>query len=269
MVDEFSMFGSRPQFVEKLIISCPEPVSNWAVDAENNGNAVMLSSPGASVASNKIRQAVINLLNENPIREITLVNHTGCLASEVVYNSIHSGRGIDPQIYSLFVEPFKANHMIFGDKKHLETDANPKLQSLLLGQIIMGWQAEHGESARNVSRIIKIVNHASTENAEPKARSTILALNPSRWHYEYLLGEASDLLGRTLSMDSTYILQPPDVTSIKFIMCEKGLKDVVLYAHNHGDAVEMKKLLRDLSKEDFIRDSNARIYLVGRSRAAH
>ena len=269
MVDEFYMFGSRPQPVEKLIISCPEPASNQAVDAENTGNAIMLSSLGANVASNKIVQAVINLLNENPIREITLINHTDCLASEVVYRSIHSRRSIDPQMYSLFAEPFKANHITFGDKRHLEADANPKLQSLLLGQIIMNWQAERGESARNMRRIIKMVNHASAENSESKARSTILALNPSRWHYEHLLGEASDLLGRTLTMDSTYVLEPPDLTSIKFIMREKGLRDVVFYAHGNDDATEMKKLLRDLSKDDFIRDSNARLYLVGRSRAVH
>ena len=268
MVDEFSRFGSRPQSVEKLIISCSESISNQIVDVENTGNAIMLSSPGASVASNKLRQAVINLLNENPIRQITLITHTDCFTSEAIYRAIHSGRSTDPQVYSLFAEPFKANHITFGDKKHLETDANPKLQSLLIGQIIIGWQTAHGESARNMSRIIRIVNHASTGDGNPSASNTLLLLNPSRWHYEHLLGEVSDLLGRNLSMDSTHVLQPPDVASIKFIMREKGIKDLVLYATSH-DAADMKKLIRDLSKEDFIRDSNARLYLVGRPHLAH
>ncbi len=265
MVDEFAMFGSRPQFVEKLIISCSEPASNRIVDAENAGNAIMLSSPGASVASNRMKQAVINLLNDNPIRQIILISHTDCLASEPVYQAIHSGKSIDAQTYSLFAEPFKANHITFGDKKHLETDASPKLQSLLLGKIITEWQAEQGESARNVSRVIKIIGHSNAEESKERVRSTLLALNPSRWHYEHLLGEVSELLGRNLSMDSTYVLQPPDVASIKFIMRESGLKDVVLYSAGHEDAAEMKKLLRDLSKEDFIQNSNVRLYLMNRS----
>ena len=266
MADEFAMFGSKPQFAEKLIISCSEPVSNQVVDSENTGNAIMLSSPGASLAPQRVRQEITKLIGENPIREIAVLLHTECFALDAIYQTLREGKNMDPQIYSLFAEPFKANHIILGNRRNFGIKANKELQSLLIGSLMEGWQQEAGGFSGTMRLTLKIYD--SLEPLQNSASANLLVAYPSRQHYSYLLDDVSDMIGRKLDIKNTcilqpHILQPPDPNAIKFLLQEKDIKYLIFYAEGHKIS-EMKKLARGLSENKLIQDGNVRLYVVNK-----
>lgn len=261
MVDEFAFLGSDPRRVEKLIIACPDGRGNLRVDEENTGDAIVISSPGASVSSHHIKSAIIKMLNEHEITQIVLMPHMDCYLTEQVDRALHLGKSIDPQTFSLFVEPFKQNNITFHNREHLEGTVNPALQKLELKQIVREWQSESNEGAREIKVSSNLWDPRRDGDAVNKRR-ILLVTAPSRWHYEHLIGKVSEAMGIPMPILDTLVLQPPDINSIRFLMTNLGIRDVVLYAAGAGEREEIKKLERDLKDKDFVVNNRTLLYTL-------
>ncbi|MCL5413359.1 MAG: hypothetical protein M1569_03085, partial [Candidatus Marsarchaeota archaeon] len=90
---------------------------------------------------------------------------------------------------------------------------------------------------------------------------TLFVTKPYASRCEFMFEDATEATGKEVKIWGTYVVQPPDESSIRIAVENLGIKRVIFFAENQSDLHEMEHIRKGLEKKGILNGTNASIVL--------